>query len=46
MNKNISYNRTALYTELWKGCHGDILLFNRTLTDDEITWLKENWEKL
>lgn len=30
-----------LYTELWKGCHGDILLFNRTLTDDEITWLKE-----
>lgn len=28
------------------GCHGDILLFNRTLTDDEITWLKENWEKL
>lgn len=23
------------------GCHGDILLFNRTLTDDEITWLKE-----
>ena len=35
-----------LYTELWKGCHGDILLFNRTLTDDEITWLKENWEKL
>lgn len=28
------------------GCHGDILLFNRTLTDDEITWLKENWAKL
>lgn len=28
------------------GCHGDILLFNRTLTDDETTWLKENWEKL
>lgn len=23
------------------GCHGDILLFNRTLTDDEITWVKE-----
>lgn len=23
------------------GCHGDILLFNRTLTDDEITRLKE-----
>lgn len=28
------------------GCHGDILLFNRTLTDDEITWLKENWNKI
>lgn len=39
-------NDLGLYTELWKGCHGDILLFNRTLTDDEITWLKENWEKL
>lgn len=24
------------------GCHGDILLFNRSLTDDEISWVKNN----
>ena len=24
------------------GCHSDILLFNRTLNEDEINWLKEN----
>lgn len=23
------------------GCHGDILLFNRTLTDDELSVIKE-----
>lgn len=26
----------------WTGCHSDILLFNRTLNEDEINWLKEN----
>lgn len=36
----------SMSTYKFAGCHGDILLFNRTLTDDEITWLKENWEKL
>ena len=24
------------------GCHSDFLLFNRTLSEDEINWLKEN----
>lgn len=24
------------------GCHGDILLFNRTLTEYEISWVKNN----
>lgn len=24
------------------GCHGDILLFNRTLTEYEISWIKNN----
>lgn len=28
------------------GCHGDILLFNRTLTEYEINWLKQNWDKI
>lgn len=42
------YSKTSnsMSTYKFAGCHGDILLFNRTLTDDEITWLKENWEKL
>lgn len=42
------YSKTSNSMSTYKfvGCHGDILLFNRTLTDDEITWLKENWEKL
>ena len=26
----------------WNGCHGDILLFNRTLTEYEISWIKNN----
>lgn len=26
----------------WYGCHSDFLLFNRTLNEDEINWLKEN----
>lgn len=28
------------------GCHSDFLLFNRTLSEDEINWLKDNWEKI
>lgn len=28
------------------GCHDDILIFNRTLSEDEINWLKDNWEKI
>lgn len=37
------YSKTSnsMSTYKFAGCHGDILLFNRTLTDDEITWLKE-----
>lgn len=26
----------------FKGCHSDILLFNRTLTEYEISWVKNN----
>lgn len=28
---------------IWNGCHGDILLFNRTLTDDELDLVKEHF---
>lgn len=31
------------FSELWTGCHGDILLFNRTLTDDELDLVKEHF---
>lgn len=31
-----------LITELWSGCHGNILIFNRSLTEYEISWVKNN----
>lgn len=27
---------------LWNGCHGKIIIADRSFTEDEITWLKEN----
>lgn len=35
-------NRADAPREPYKGCHSDFLLFNRTLSEDEINWLKEN----
>lgn len=26
----------------FNGCHGDILIFNRTLTEYELSWVKNN----
>lgn len=31
---------------LWNGCHGKIIISDRSFTEDEITWLKDNWEKI
>lgn len=28
------------------GCHGAIIVADRSFTEDEITWLKDNWEKI
>lgn len=28
------------------GCHGKIIIADRSFTEDEITWLKDNWEKI
>lgn len=28
------------------GCHGTIIVADRSFTEDEITWLKDNWEKI
>ena len=35
-----------LITELWSGCHGAIIIADRSFTEDEITWLKDNWKKI
>lgn len=32
----------ATVNYFYRGCHSDFLLFNRTLNEDEINWLKEN----
>lgn len=31
---------------LWNGCHGKIIIADRSFTEGEITWLKDNWEKI
>ena len=30
----------------WTGCHGVIIVADRSLTEEEINWLKQNWDKL
>lgn len=30
----------------WNGCHGAIIVADRSFTEDEITWLKDNWKKI
>ena len=30
----------------WNGCHGAIIIADRSFTEDEITWLKDNWKKI
>jgi len=37
-------NNTAGNT--WTGCHGTIIVADRSFTEDEITWLKDNWKKI
>lgn len=31
-----------LITELWSGCHGAIIIADRSFTEEEINWLKDN----
>lgn len=31
---------------LWNGCHGKIIIADRSFTEDEITWLKDSWKKI
>lgn len=38
----IGSTKDLLGYQCFIGCHGDILLFNRTLTEYEISWVKNN----
>ena len=31
---------------IYVGCHGKIIIADRSFTEDEITWLKDNWKKI
>lgn len=30
----------------WNGCHGAIIIADRSFTEEEINWLKQNWDKI
>ena len=32
--------------DVYIGCHGKIIIADRSFTEDEITWLKGNWKKI
>lgn len=34
------------FSELWTGCHGTIIIADRSFTEEEINWLKQNWNKM
>jgi hypothetical protein len=36
------YKNVNVAGNTWTGCHGNILLFNRSLTEYEISWVKNN----
>ena len=40
----IGSTKDLLGYQCFIGCHGDILLFNRTLTEYEIAWVKEQYD--
>ena len=42
----ISGTPRSFGTENFIGCHGKIIIADRSFTEDEITWLKDNWEKI
>lgn len=30
----------------WKGCHGTVIVADHSFTEEEINWLKQNWDKI
>lgn len=46
-NPNLVIGRMRDTSEVYYvGCHGKIIISDRSFTEDEITWLKDNWEKI
>ena len=41
----ISLNNNRL-NESYIGCHGTIIVADRSFTEEEINWLKQNWDKI
>ena len=41
----ISLNNNRL-NEPYIGCHGNIIVADRSFTEEEINWLKQNWDKI
>ena len=40
------YKNDNVAGNTWNGCHGAIIVADRSFTEDEITWLKDNWKKI
>ena len=40
------YKNDNVAGNTWTGCHGTIIVADRSFTEEEINWLKDNWEKI
>ena len=40
------YKNDNVAGNTWNGCHGAIIVANRSFTEEEINWLKQNWDKI
>lgn len=40
------YKNNNAVGNTWTGCHGAIIVADRSFTEEEINWLKQNWDKI
>lgn len=40
------YKNNNAVGNTWNGCHGAIIVADRSFTEEEINWLKQNWDKI
>lgn len=40
------YKNDNVAGNTWNGCHGAIIVADRSFTEEEINWLKQNWDKI